>query len=126
VVESVKIGWSWPGAIFVGFWALYKKLWGIGTAALAISLAGYAAFGFQLVLAHLIDLGLAISFGAMGNGWRSRDLADRGFERLETAGAKTPGGAIAEHLRNAARDPNGGGRQVPPGQTRPRKTEPTL
>ena len=28
--QAVKNGWSWPGCLFVGFWAFSKKMWGVG------------------------------------------------------------------------------------------------
>jgi len=98
-LEAVKEGWSWPAAVFVGFWALYKKIWVIGSAVLVFSLLLHTILPFSN-LPFVFDLGSAVVFGYFGNGWREASLVDRGFELIDDVSAKTPEGAIAEHLRS--------------------------
>jgi hypothetical protein len=100
-LEAVKIGWSWPGAVFEGFWALYKKLWIIGSVVIIVSLVLHA-YLWMTNLPLVFDLACAAAFGYFGNSWREVNLVDRGVEQIDSVDAKTPEGATAEHLRNQA------------------------
>src|SRR5690554_759590 len=107
--EAVKQGWSWPGFCFGGFWALFKKMWGLA----ALILAGGFSIGFLLgfimpldaanLLTNIIALGIAIAIGVNGNQWREQNLRTRGFE---TDGAiveaKNSDGAVAQFLGGGA------------------------
>jgi hypothetical protein len=119
-LEAVKQGWSWPGAIFVAFWALYKKLWVIGGSVLTASVLLHVMLPFSS-LPFFFDLACAGVFGYFGNEWREKDLADRGFEPTDSVESSTPDGAVAEHLRNQVRDGGGGGSNF---GTRLRRVEP--
>jgi hypothetical protein len=115
-LEAVKEGWSWPAVVFVGFWALYKKIWVIGSAILLFSVLLHVSLPFSN-LPFLFDLGSAVVFGLFGNGWREANLVDRGFELINDVKAKTPDGAIAEHLRNPSPEEEGeadGSQQIEP------------
>jgi hypothetical protein len=98
-LEAVKEGWSWPAAAFVVFWALYKKIWVIGSAILIFSVLLYASLPLSY-LPYAFDLGCALVFGFFGNGWREANLVDRGYELINDVSARTPAGALAEHLRS--------------------------
>jgi hypothetical protein len=125
-VEAVKVGWSWPGAILVGFWALYKKLWIIGSAVLIVSVLLHAMFSVMSNLPLLFDLVCAVAFGIYGNAWRDTNLVDRGFALVDTVLAKTPDGAIAEHLRNQTQVAAHGAAPSSRGPTSLERIEPTL
>jgi len=103
-IEAVKVGWSWPGAVLVGFWALYKRLWVPASVALITSLLLHGALPFANV-PFLFDLVCAVAFGFFGNAWCESNLLDRGYESVGSAEAKTPDGAIAEYLRDVAAAP---------------------
>jgi hypothetical protein len=119
-IEAVKEGWSWPGFVFVCCWALYKKLWTIGSGALIGSLVLHMMP--VRGVGYLFDLVCMAVFGCYGNSWRTPNLADRGFELVDTVEAKTPEGAVAEYYRH------GTGRRSPRTDLRVapgRRVEPT-
>jgi hypothetical protein len=129
--EAVKIGWSWPAFIFGGFWALWKKLWFIGSITICVYLImfitleflswfyffkylsvsffkpfeglieNYTNFAFFRSIFFLIGLIISIFFGKHGNKWREKNLISRGFEFKGTIRAETPEGAIAKHFKNS-------------------------
>jgi hypothetical protein len=105
-LQAVKEGWSWPAAVFVTLWALYKKIWVIGSAILMFSVLLHASVPLSY-LPYAFDLGCALVFGYFGNGWREANLVDRGYELINDVSAKTPGGAIAEHLRSQPKTEGG-------------------
>lgn len=107
-IEAVKQGWSWPAFFFASFWAIYKKLWGLGFGVLILSLFIYVALGTSasfFSFADLISLVICFIFGVNGNDWRIANLESRGFDYLETVSASSPDGSIAVHLKNET-DPN--------------------
>lgn len=82
----VKQGWSWPAFLLPHIWALSKRLWGLGAAVLAGSIA------FKLISDRVeidrtvpvlilvsIELFVRIIFGMNGNAWREVNLISRGF-----------------------------------------------
>lgn len=127
--EAVKQGWSWPAFIFGGFWALWKKLWLIGSITVFIYLVlfviqeflswlyffkylsiafikpieglleNYRSFALFRNIFFLIVLIISIFFGKHGNKWRERNLISRGFEFKGTVKAETAEGAIAQHFK---------------------------
>ena len=99
---AIKKGWSWP-AFFLGcFWALYKKMWGIGFGVLIAAILLYGAVGTSpngdLIL-NVLNFVIAIIFGVQGNGWVELTLKQRGFDYLTFVNASTPEGAIAMYLK---------------------------
>lgn len=105
--EAVKQGWSWPGFFFCGFWALFKKMWGV---AAALMIGGFA-LGFVIglimpidtanIVVNVILLVVAFVVGANGNQWRESNLLSRGYQTAsELVEASNPDGAIANFLGN--------------------------
>jgi hypothetical protein len=111
-IKAIKDGWSWPGAVLVGFRVLYKKLWIPASVALIISLVLHGPLPFTNV-PFLFDLACSIAFGYFGNSWRESILGDRGYERVGSVEAKTPDRAIADYLRGLTAAPNAGERIEP-------------
>ena len=110
--EAVKIGFSWPAAIFTGIWLLVKKLWGMAalwtvlfvTLSLIEKATDKATREPQLQ--SIVYLALTIGYlctslipGFKGNGWRISNLEKRGYEFLHEVRASTPDAAIAEAAR---------------------------
>jgi hypothetical protein len=100
-VEVVKQGFSWPGFLLAGIWALSRHLWLIGIALIVImvslNLTGmYAAEegpAWLWVLATLAATAVAAWAGQHGNAWRRH--------RLEAAGFRTAGVIEARNAREA-------------------------
>lgn len=107
LIEAVKQGWSWPGFFFSCFWAMAKKMWGLGTGVLI----GFIVFGMIIgasgagpggeALINLVGLIANIIFGVNGNSWREKSLISRGFEFVDTVTAANPDGATALYLKAA-------------------------
>lgn len=109
--EAVKQGWSWPGFFFSAFWAMVKRMWGLGVGVLIGFLLlgvfiGAAIGGSDAdALVNFAALWTNIVFGVNGNSWREKNLVSRGFEQLDTVTAANSEGAIALYLKgpNATR-----------------------
>lgn len=107
--EAVKVGFSWPAAFFVVIWMLVKKLWlasGLWILALIVlailqdaALKSGSTGALLVVAAGHLALALVPAF--KGNEWRTRDLARRGFEFVDSVSAETPDAAIAQALKNS-------------------------
>ena len=101
-IVAIKKGWSWP-AFFLGcFWALYKKMWGIGFGVLIASILLYGTVGISSnggLILNILNFIIAIIFGVQGNGWVELALKRRGFDYLTFVSASTPEGAIAMYLK---------------------------
>lgn len=105
--EAVKQGWSWPAFFFSFIWAMVKKMWGLGVGVLI----GTFVLGFFVgaagmgdggdVLINIFAIIVNVIFGLKGNSWREKNLASRGFERVDTVTAANPEGAIALYLKGA-------------------------
>jgi hypothetical protein len=96
--EAVKQGFSWPAFFFNIFWALVKKMWGIFSLFLGISILLGLAFTGGSDAEAVTGVGnvvLMVIFGAKGNDWRKRKLVKHGFEKLDIVEAKTKDAAIA-------------------------------
>ena len=111
LTEAVKQGWSWPAFFFGSFWAMAKKMWGIGIGVLI----GFLVFGMIVAvmgggsggegLINFIALVANIIFGVKGNSWREKNLASRGFDQVDTVTAANPEGAVASYLKGITTGP---------------------
>lgn len=109
-LDAVKIGFSFPGAIFGFIWLLWHKMWVIGGLITVASFAVYAIFpspegyllgipyGHKFGIADILCIGIQLIVGSLGNEWRSTSLRERGFECVTTVKAATSDGAKAEYL----------------------------
>lgn len=103
--EALKQGWSWPAFFFSWFWAMVKKMWGIGIGVLIgalvfgliVGLSGAGEGGWGLV--NIVAIIVYIIFGKKGNKWRENNLLTRGYEWRETVTAANPEGAIALSIK---------------------------
>ncbi len=108
--EVVKRGFSWPAFFFSGFWAMTKRMWGLGAGMLVADVGLWvvqeaASRGGEHAaeaLACLLSLGVSVAFGYFGNGWRAAALVARGYEHLGGAAAPSADAALAEVARAAA------------------------
>ena len=101
MTEAVKQGWSWPAFFFSPIWAMFKKMWFIGTLTLIGVLMIYAVFGSPdrlFSFADLLSMAISIIFGFQGNEWRESNLTSRGFRYVRTVTAANPEGALALHV----------------------------
>jgi hypothetical protein len=101
-MEAVKQGWSWPAFFLSPFWALYKKMWGLGFGVLILEFVIYGRLGSSssaISFADVLSMIISIVFGMQGNLWRVSKLESRGFDYVETVVASSPDGAIAIHLK---------------------------
>jgi hypothetical protein len=100
-VEVVKQGFSWPGFLLAGIWALSKHLWLIGIVLIVMMVSlnltsMYAAEegpAWLWVLGTVAATGAAAYAGQRGNDWRRH--------RLETAGFRAAGVIEARNAREA-------------------------
>lgn len=106
-IEAVKSGFSWPAFFFGVVWMVVKKLWVLAV----VWFVAYVVFAFlgtsmtpslegtgavindAISTAGQAALWLVPAF--MGNKWREKNLAMRGYEQLTTVEAESPEDAIA-------------------------------
>lgn len=112
---AIKEGFSFPGALFGGFWLLWHKMWIAGSVAIAASVAVYFIFpspegyllgipyGHRFGVSDIFEIGICLVIGFFGNEWQSTSLGLRGFKRVSTEKADTADGAKAKYL---SRDTN--------------------
>jgi len=99
-VEAVKQGWSWPAFFFTGFWALFKKMWGLGLGSLAaIVILGLIIDAIVGKFSTAFGTIVGCVFASYGNKWRENSLLSRGYDYVETVRASNPEGAIATYLK---------------------------
>ena len=103
----MKQGWSWPGFFFNFVWALIKRMWVLGIALMILSIAlGFAEGTVEVssgkevasgisVITSILNLVIAVVFGAKGNKWREKNLISRGYKYQDTVDAENPEAAIA-------------------------------
>ena len=118
---AVKQGFSIPGLLAGGLWLLWHRIWMYGAIATVVGLGVYGLlpnpegylygipYGHRFGLADVINIGICIAVGLLGNEWRCSSLADRGFEKVGIENAQTPDGAKAAYLRrysSADREPS--------------------
>jgi len=107
--EAVKVGFSWPAALFIVIWMLVKKLWvfaGLWIVAYIVltiiqdsALKSGSAGTILIVLVAHLALALIPAF--KGNEWRIKNLTKRGYEFVASVPADTPDAAIAQTLKNS-------------------------
>jgi hypothetical protein len=107
--EAIKVGFSWPAALFIVIWMLVKKLWifaGLWIVAYIVLTiiqdyamkSGSAGILLVVLIGHLA-LSLIPAF--KGNEWRIKNLEKRGFNFVASVSADTPDAAIAQALNNS-------------------------
>ena len=108
---AVKEGFTIPGLLAGGLWLLWHRVWMYGAIASVVGLGVYALFpnpagylygipyGHRFGLADVVNIGICIAVGLLGNEWRCSSLVDRGFEKVGVENALTPDGAKAAYLR---------------------------
>jgi hypothetical protein len=101
---AVKQGWSWPAFLFVGIWALVKKIWwaatlgfGVGILIRIVSAASHSIAAS--LTGFFLSLFLSIAFGAYGNEWWRKSLVSRGYDLKGDIGAPNQDMAIAYYLK---------------------------
>lgn len=95
--ESVKQGWSWPGAFFAPFWSLIKGLWMVaGVTWLIICVFNVTVVPPEML--SLCNIIMFIVFGVNGNKWRESNLASKGYKNVSMVYGANADGAIAAHL----------------------------
>ena len=125
MLESVKIGWSWPGFLFPGFWLVAKKLWVIAGIFWTIILAwlfidllildpyymdmgmydeyyyGYEMYRnpFDRAVNIGSSIGLGIFFGIQGNQFVENNLINQGYVSQCTINATSPQLALSLYLQ---------------------------
>ncbi len=105
-IEAVKQGWSWPGFFFGGFWALFKKMWGVAALVFGGAIAAAAlaplAFGSETHVLDIISIIIGLILGWGGNGWREANLRKRGYECAGDVEGQNVDSAIASFKKGAA------------------------
>jgi len=99
--KAIKKGWSWMGAIFGAFWALFNQMWAIGFGVLSFSIL------FSILPEYLgihignasLGLPLFIIFGINGNKWKNKHLIGNGFELKDTIESENEESAILNYKR---------------------------
>lgn len=111
-LDAVKVGFSFPGVIFGGFWLLWHRIWLLGSVAVLVGLGMYFVFpsprgyvmgipyGHRFGFADVLNAAICVIVGIFGNEWRGSSLTERGFDNVSEELAKTADGAKAEYLRD--------------------------
>lgn len=112
-LEAVKQGFSFPGVLLGGGWLLWHKVWLAGVLTTVVGVGAYVIFpspegyilgipyGHRFGFADIINIGIQLTVGILGNEWRVSSLRDRGFDEVGEALAATPDGAKADYLVRA-------------------------
>ena len=88
-VKTVKQGWSWPAFLFLGWWALFKRLWLLGVALLFYSSISGAFLNtldqtgeddLLLLLFIVLEIGIRVYLGLRGNSLKEAKIITRGFD----------------------------------------------
>lgn len=99
-IEAVKQGWSWPAFFFTCFWAMFKKMWGLGLGALvAIVVVGLIVDAIAGKFSSVFGIIVGCFFASSGNKWRESNLLSRGYDIVDTVKASNPEGAIAKYMK---------------------------
>jgi Protein of unknown function (DUF2628) len=122
-VIAIKHGFSWPGFLFHGWWALFHRLWlealllfGVPFTACAVialilsppSASGDAAALLFCALLWLLIFLVYVVAGFKGNDWRRANVSKRGFTYVGTEQADTPDAAVAAAIRKRRNDTKNG------------------
>lgn len=78
----VKEAFAWPAFFFVGFWALWNRMWFIGIALIAVELAlnsGLVALGVDAFVRGPVLLSYLAIVGIFANDWRRLSLESKGY-----------------------------------------------
>jgi hypothetical protein len=105
-LEAVKIGFSWPALFFCLLWMLSKKLWALfflwlgawvvcSVVDAAASSSGQMVQAFAYSLLTVAGLFLWLFPAFKGNGWREKNLLNRGYELLGKVQTETVEAAVA-------------------------------
>ncbi len=102
---AVKIGWSWPGFLFSGLWALSNKMWG---EAMAVFTVSFLLIGVESQITsnpenaslfiNIIYMIPAFLLGLEGNEWLEKNLIKRGYAYETKVEAQTSEEAVAIYL----------------------------
>jgi len=105
--QAVKQGWCWPAFFFNIFWAMFAKMWVLGSSLLiAFFILGFISGlsgeseGIEAII-NIASIIVSIVFGVNGNKWRKKHLISRGFDLMDTVTAANKDGAVALFLKNA-------------------------
>lgn len=105
-IEAVKKGWSWPGFIFVLFWAYAKRLYTIANTLLLVSII-LLLFTLDedakdsIYLLHALGATVAaIWFGASGNDLRRTMLTRNEYKLAGSIRAYTADDAVRSFIKN--------------------------
>ncbi len=95
---SVKEGFCWPALFIPFFWALWHRLW-LPVVAIVVVLAVAAGIteltNLDPVVIGAVEIAVAFVYGFLGNDWRRRNLAARGFVEAGIVAGRDR--ATAEH-----------------------------
>ena len=72
----VSDGFSWGGFVFTWLWALWNRMWIVGTIVISVTLLGSA---LPPALELLLSLAVSVLMGLHGNDLLAWSLARRGF-----------------------------------------------
>lgn len=112
--EAVKQGFSFPGLLGGGLWLLWHRMWLLGALATVVGFGVYPLlpnpqgyvygipYGHRFGVADIVNIGICIVVGFLGNEWRASTLVSRGFECVGAEQAATPDGAKAAYLRRGS------------------------
>lgn len=92
----VKEGFCWPAAAFTVLWALWKRMWLEALAICSVEVAlgaGLALIGMDVVSSLVIQTGLQVLLGIIGNDLHRQALRRRGMVEE---------GAVSGEGRNSA------------------------
>jgi len=84
-IKAVKVGWTWFGALFNIFWALYNKMWTyaggilIGSILLSLTYIPFVEDNIAHILTNIIELTIVVLFGVLGNRWKGKTLISQGY-----------------------------------------------
>jgi hypothetical protein len=107
--EAIADGWNWMAFLFGPLWALSRSMWAVAFGASAATIAldclalqtGEAAGA----LMNIVAIVAAVILGSKGNAWRVARLRAKGYERVDTAIAASPGDAIEAVIPRAGLQP---------------------
>jgi hypothetical protein len=81
----VREGFSWPAAVFTGFWALWHRMWIVGVVAIAVILL---ASTLPPAIELFVNLATTLVFGVFGSDLREWSLARRGLSNIDVVEAR--------------------------------------
>ena len=108
--RAVKMGFSWPGFFFLGFWMLYHKLWvhfvGMHLTNFLIALVIVFLASEEPLLHGVLQLGVMLAVGFLGNRWLIEKWIRKGYEIKESVHAVSKEVALIK-FRQAENDNTG-------------------